>query len=302
MTRLIVTRGLPASGKTTEAKRLLGEAEPGSLVRVNRDDLRDLMHGRGYHLHVTEKQVSLAQRASVEALLRSGVDVIVDDTNLRVRYLRAWVDLATKLGAELEVRDFTDVDVEECVRRDRDRARPVGEEVIRKAHSRFLAGQALPLPVPTPRTTAIGRPYVANSALPATVMVDVDGTVALHAGVREPFDTSRYHLDVPNHPVIAAVNSMYLAGHLLVFCSGRDDTYRDVTEEWLGEHVQIPYAGLFMRPAGDRRRDDVVKLELFDRHIRDQYAVTCVFDDRDRVVRAWRSIGLTVMQVAEGAF
>ena len=302
MTRLIATRGLPASGKTTEAKRLLGEAEPGSLVRVNRDDLRELLHGQAHYQHVTEEQVSLVQQASVTELLRSGVDVIVDDTNLRARYLRVWVDLAARLGAEFEVRDFTAIDVEECVRRDRVRARPVGEEVIRGMHARFLAGRPLPLGVPAAGSAAVGRPYLPNPALPLAVMVDVDGTVALHAGVRDPFDTSRYYLDQPNRAVIAAVNSMYLAGHLVVFCSGRDDDFRDVTEEWLAEHVQIPHSGLFMRPAGDRRRDDVVKLELFDRHIRDRFAVTCVFDDRDRVVAAWRSIGLTVMQVAEGAF
>jgi hypothetical protein len=30
--------------------------------------------------------------------------------------------------------------------------------------------------------------------------------------------------------------------------------------------------------------------------------VVAVFDDRDQVVRMWRSLGLTVFQVAEGNF
>jgi hypothetical protein len=271
------------------------------MVRVNRDDLRLMLDGEPLYTHLAEKRVSAVQQASVAELLRSGVDVIVDDTNLRARYLRVWAEMADRLGVEFQVQDFTDVDVEECVRRDLTRARPVGEEVIRTMHARFLAGQPLPLAVPE-IPAAVGRPYIPNPALPAAVMVDIDGTVALHVGVRGPFDTARYHLDRPNSDVIAAVNSMYLAGHLVVFCSGRDDAFRDVTQAWLDEHAAIPHSGLFMRPAGDRRRDDVVKLELFDRHIRDRFAVTCVFDDRDRVVKAWRSIGLTVMQVAEGAF
>ena len=45
-----------------------------------------------------------------------------------------------------------------------------------------------------------------------------------------------------------------------------------------------------------------MKLELFDRHVRDSYDVRYVLDDRQQVVDAWRSIGLTVFQVAEGNF
>lgn len=59
---------------------------------------------------------------------------------------------------------------------------------------------------------------------------------------------------------------------------------------------------LHMRPAGDRRRDSIVKAELFDRHVRDQYRVLVVLDDRKQVVEMWRSLGLTCLQVAEGDF
>jgi hypothetical protein len=45
-----------------------------------------------------------------------------------------------------------------------------------------------------------------------------------------------------------------------------------------------------------------VKLDLFDAHIRHQYRLEYILDDRDQVVRGWRSIGLTVMQVAPGNF
>lgn len=70
------------------------------------------------------------------------------------------------------------------------------------------------------------------------------------------------------------------------------------------QHVLPRWAGweLFMRPAGDTRNDAVVKLELFDQHIRDRYDVLRCYDDRARVVAAWRSIGLTVFQVADGNF
>ena len=57
-----------------------------------------------------------------------------------------------------------------------------------------------------------------------------------------------------------------------------------------------------MRQTGDHRRDSIVKLEIFDAHIRDVYDIVAVFDDRAHVVAAWRSIGLTVFAVAEGDF
>lgn len=143
--------------------------------------------------------------------------------------------------------------------------------------------------------------YVPNPELPAAVLVDVDGTVALR-GERGPFEFARCGEDAPNEPVIAVVNAMVAVGYRTVFCSGRPETYRDVTTRWLVEHVHAAGSPLYMRPADDYRRDDIVKLKLFDEHIRDQFNVLCVFDDRRRVVEMWRSLGLTVLAVSDGDF
>lgn len=101
-----------------------------------------------------------------------------------------------------------------------------------------------------------------------------------------------------------AVRLAAAAGYRVLFTSGREADFRDVTATWLEANIVVPGMewDLFMRPTGDRRNDAVVKLELFDTHIRDRYDVRFVYDDRDRVVAAWRSIGLAVMQVAPGAF
>ncbi len=133
------------------------------------------------------------------------------------------------------------------------------------------------------------------------MLVDIDGTVALMAG-RSPYDWSRVGSDAPNQPVIAAVRAMHAAGHEIVFCSGRDEVCRAETEAWLELYVGVPYAGLFMRPAHDSRKDSVVKREIFESEIRDRWRIVGVFDDRQQVVRMWRAIGLTVFQVAEGDF
>jgi predicted kinase len=298
MTRLLITRGLPASGKTTFARKL----QP-RVVRVNRDDLRRMLHAQRLYTQWAEGQVTRVQRAAVEALLRAGSDVIVDDTNLRPRTVREWAEMAARFGASFEVHDFTDVPLQECLRRDADRPEDVrvGEEPIRRMHERYLAGKNLPLPVPFVDPGGPGVVYEADPELPPVVLVDIDGTVALMNG-RSPYDWGRVGSDAPNPAVIEAVRAMHAAGHAIVFCSGRDAVCRAETEAWLDLFVGVPYEGLFMRPEGDSRKDAIVKREIFDTEIRDRWRVVGVFDDRQQVVRMWRALGLTVFQVAEGDF
>ncbi|GAA4203268.1 phosphatase domain-containing protein [Actinocatenispora rupis] len=136
---------------------------------------------------------------------------------------------------------------------------------------------------------------------PSAVLVDVDGTVALR-GDRSPYDERRVHRDTPNHPVVATVRALAAAGHRIVYCSGRTEGCREATQRWLAEHVAVPYEALHMRPVGDTRKDSVVKTELYRRHIAPRYRVLLVLDDRNQVVRAWRDLGLTVLQVADGDF
>ena len=298
MFRLIATRGLPASGKTTFARRL----QPG-VVRVNRDDLRRMMHGERLFTQWAEGQVTKVQRAQVEALLAARVSVCVDDTNLRSRTLRDWAELAQRYGAAFEVHDFTDVPLEECLRRDaaRPEADRVGEAAIRRLHERYLANRPLPLPVPAVRTGGPAAVHEADAERAAIVLVDIDGTVALNVS-RSPYDMTRVSEDVPNEAVIAAVRAMHAAGHGVIFCSGRDASARTDTEAWLARHVKVPYLALHLRAIGDQRKDAIVKQEIYEREIRDRYRVVGVFDDRMQVVRMWRSLGLTVFQVAEGDF
>jgi predicted kinase len=294
---LTITRGLPGSGKTTWARAQRG------VVRVNRDELRRMLHGGLLGSGWAESQVTVAQRAQVEALLRAGVSVICDDTNLRAKVARELAELGLRCGADVVFRDFTDVRLDECIRRDAGRPEHerVGEDVIRGMHDRYLHGRSLPLPVPDLTPAKADARYTPAPGAPSTILVDIDGTVAL-MNDRNPYDMSRVRHDTPNHSVIQAVRAMHTAGFLVVYCSGRSDDCREETQEWLDRHVGVPYEGLFMREYGDQRRDSIVKAEIFDREIRGRYHVVAVFDDRDQVVRMWRSLGLTVFQVADGNF
>lgn len=57
-----------------------------------------------------------------------------------------------------------------------------------------------------------------------------------------------------------------------------------------------------MRPAGDQRDDRIVKEEIYRREIEGKYNVRFILDDRDKVVRRWRELGLPCFQVADGDF
>lgn len=304
MSILLVCRGLPGSGKSTWAKQWVAE-DPAMRARVNRDDLRAMLHDGVFIPGQTEQRVIAARDAQIAALLREG-DVVCDDTNLPQRVMRDLAVVVQRAGAELRVQDFTGVPVEVCIERDAARDRPVGEEVIRRMYDRFLRGRDLPLPVPVVSVPAdipgLGMAhYVPPEGAPKTVLADIDGTTAKMSG-RSPYDESRVGEDLPNPPVIETITALWEAGHRVVFMSGRSEACRAETEKWLFEHVPVPYDALHMRRASDRRRDWVVKAELFDRFVRERYNVTCVLDDRDQVVQMLRRIGLDVFQVGEGDF
>ena len=72
------------------------------------------------------------------------------------------------------------------------------------------------------------------------------------------------------------------------------------TEEWLKVN-DIPFHGLYMRGLGDARSDTDVKRDIYNTHFADK-KVWFVLEDRDKVVKMWRDLGLSCMQVAEGEY
>lgn len=298
MSALYLTRGLPAAGKTTWAKAWVA-AEPTGRARINRDDLRAMMFDQPDYSWPQEQAVTEAGRAAAKALLKSGRDVVADDMNLRPKYVREWVRFASANGADVETVEFP-IDVEDSIIRDAARERQVGAEVIRPMAQKYLhKGQLQPIPDKVFDTEAI-EPYAPTEGAIPAVMVDIDGTLALHNG-RSPYDLTQCPADLPNAAVVEAVQAAAADDLAVVYCSGREDSARDDTAAWINRHVGIPGL-LYMRAADDKRKDSVIKRELFDRHIRDRFDVRYVFDDRQQVVDMWRSLGLTVFQVAEGDF
>lgn len=296
MTQLVVMRGLPASGKTTLALRSYGQH-----YYVSRDMMRD-QFGLAEYLGSQAQEVVITkmEEAQVRLALKAGFDVVVDDMNLRARYVKRWAEIAKACDATFMLADMTNVPLAQCLKGNEERGLKVPQELITSLYDKFVKGQPYPLVYTQSDTPMI--PYEPNDTLPKAFLIDIDGTIANHEGVRGPYDTSRYSLDHVNSIVRTVVRALCASGYYPIFCTGRSDDFKAVTAAWLHSHTGMYDFGLVMRPSGDTREDSIVKYELFDRYIREHYSVLLVLDDRDRVVDMWREIGLTVFQVAPGDF
>lgn len=305
--RVVALRGLPASGKSTAALHALDVHQAGTVVRINNDDLVAGMLGNGRQDNQA-KGVPALLADTRTALLQTALRnpdvrlVILDNTNLNLRTVHALHETALLAGAVFEVDDtFLSVPVDVCIERDAARERPVGAWVINRMARQ--AAKLAPYRAPQKLVEAAKpvEPYPNDPGLPSTVLVDIDGTLALNTSGRSFYDWFRVGEDSPHSPVVDVVRLLIASGQHVTIMSGRDAVCRDDTEAWLETHV-APGLPLYMRPEGDQRSDFVVKRELFDAHINGKYSVKFVLDDRDQVVRLWRALGLPCWQVAEGDF
>lgn len=135
MSKLIICRGLPASGKSTWAKQWVLE-DPEHRVRVNQDDIR-LMLGK-YWVPSREKLVQEIQFDAILEALSRGFDVVIDNTNLNKKVLDGFDRLIkTFKDYEIEYKDFFDTPLSVCIERDKNRDLQVTEKVIRGFYNNY---------------------------------------------------------------------------------------------------------------------------------------------------------------------
>jgi hypothetical protein len=132
-------------------------------------------------------------------------------------------------------------------------------------------------------------------------LVDIDGTVAdlthrqhLAKSGERFFDD--VESDLPIWEVIRVVQAIRDSGASLIFLSGRSDVCRDATLRWLTKYVGS-FDALYMRGRRDRRKDDLVKSDLYEVVYAALGTPALVIDDRNIVCDLWRSLNLPVWQV-----
>lgn len=285
-----MTKGLPGCGKSTWAEQQVLNAEPGKAVRVNRDLLRTMLNVDRFKGSKTEQHVTRSRDALIQEAMRVETPLIIsDDTNFHTQSCEdRFRAICAAHGYTFEVKDFTDVPVKTCIERDLMRARSVGKDVIMGMHKRYL--QAEPVKIEQ------------DKSLPHAILVDIDGTLFhMVPGGRKPYDWHRVHEDEIDTTIRELVGNAASNGDIVIVLSGRDGSCYEATQASLDDNG-VEYDALFMRAAGDMRKDSIVKRELFDAHVAGKFYVKYVLDDRDQVVEMWRSMGLTCLQVAEGDF
>ena len=295
---VILTTGLPASGKTTWAKKCR-EFSP-NVVLTSRDDIRKMLGCFPIGTKDEEELVSKIQDAAILKGVDAGKDVIVHDTNLNQKSPKRIKRLFDG-DVRFRVEDFTDVSVEECIRRDALRQDSVGEKVLRNMARQLQ--KPWRLTDEWMNDITLSELYVPRFSAPKAILVDLDGTLAKHVS-RSPYDYSRVFTDAVHEHIRTLVNGYYMSEYQVLGLSGRPDidNVRLDTEEWL-EYNNILFHKLYMRPADMLTENDAdVKQFLFDTYIRNNYNVEVMLDDRDRVVRRMRKLGLNVLQVAPGDF
>lgn len=287
--KIILTRGLPASGKSTWSKEFVKNSN-GKAKRVNKDDLREMVDS-GVWSKTNEQMIIDVRDAMIKIWLLDGVEtIIVDDTNFEEKHFERIKNIAEGCNPAptVEYKDFLDVSLDECIHRDSFRLKPVGEKVIKGMHQRYILPTIKEGPVVNKKGNAI--------------ICDIDGTLS-HKCDRQWFDYSKVDQDELDITVSAIVKSFARMGYKILIVSGREGTEecRTKTLAWLDKH-EIPYHDLMMRKEGDYRRDSIVKEEIYNTYIKDKFDVQFVLDDRQIVVDKWREIGLKCLQVAPGNF
>jgi predicted kinase len=293
MKKLLILRGLPASGKSTFAKNLLTE-NPHAWKRLNKDELRAMLDN-SVHSVPNEKFVERVRDFMLVEALKEGKHVVIDDTNLSDRPIERITQVVQKYMKDsgdkvhIDIKNF-DTTLEECLERDEKRDKKVGRDVIMKMYKQHILKDER------------GPHYQEqDDTLPPAIICDLDGTLAIIHD-RSPFDATRCETDLLNIPVAEIIKTYHEKGVKIILMSGREDNARSQTMNWLS-YNKIPYNALFMRKRGDMRKDAIVKKELYEQHVKGQFYVQFVLDDRNQVVDLWRlDLGLPCLQVNYGDF
>lgn len=144
------------------------------------------------------------------------------------------------------------------------------------------------------------------------VVVDIDGTIA-KVGDRlkylqqekKDWDAFYEHCDEdePIDEMCQLVSDLFVLGRDIVFCTGRRESVREKTKEWLFWNViASDDPNLLMRKDGDWRHDTEVKPELLQKASITPDEVYFILEDRDSMVAKWRELGYRCLQVNDGNF
>jgi predicted kinase len=300
MNNIIILVGPPGSGKST----LAASYETEGYIRVSQD--RD---GKNGHLRVFQDA------------LDSNKDIVVDRMGFskaqRDRYLLS----AKKKGYSTQIivlHESYKTCLERClVRQNHETIK--NETNARTALNLFFTKYERP---DSSEADLVMRLWP-QGYKPSAIICDLDGTLCdvthrRHFVRREPGIKKDWQGffkgmvdDVPNKWCSDILFGLSWE-HIIVYCSGRPDSWRKQTVEWLKKHqfdnINDKYSPgdgdfhLYMRPRQDSRDDYIVKEIILDFEILTRFTPFFMLDDRKQVVDMWRARGYICLQCDVGNF
>lgn len=292
--KILILVGIPASGKSTWSTDYVRRNS--DWVRVNRDDFRKMLKNAQMCEPKVEDMITDLMKNTITKCLMRKLNVIVDNTNLKQKYIKDLVD-TFKYSADIDYRVF-DISLDKAIERDNNRNAKVGEDVIKKMFNdyKILIDSFDFQPI-----KKTDRPHLVpnfKSELPEAVIFDIDGTLAL-MGDRSPYDWMKVYKDDVNDIVAEQIDFHRSKGRKILIVSGRDGMCRKLTEDWL-EMYGIKYDAFHMRPENDFRKDTHIKKEIYQNEIDGKYNVVAVYDDRLQVLEMWNKVGIFAFNVNQG--
>ena len=301
--KLILCRGIQGSGKSFFARNWTLE-DPEHRVRFNNDDIRNML-GK-YWVPSRENLVTTIKMNFLIQATNFGYDIIIDNMNLNpkeIGFYKEFINSYNKgehdVQYEIEFKDFW-TPVDECIRRDKMRPNPIGEEVIKQTWKRYrnfiLQEQIKQLKE---------RKLEQDSTKTAAIVVDMDATLCLNITGRPFYGEGAAEGMVNDEPVTEIcdmIRTLHRSGeYSLIVLSGREDTpeIREATETWLHNHDLWP-TEVLLRSIGDYSKGEICKKKLIE-HVLKSYNVKLIIDDNNRCVKMYRDMGLTVLQPNEGS-
>lgn len=301
--KLILCRGIQGSGKSFFARNWTLE-DPERRVRFNNDDIRNML-GK-YWVPSRENLVTTIKMNFLIQATHFGYDIIIDNMNLNpkeIEFYKEFINSHNKgehgIQYEIEFKDFW-TPVDECIRRDKTRPNPIGEEVIKqtwKKYRNFILQEQI--------KQLKERKLEQDSTKTAAIVVDMDATLCLNTTGR-PFygegATEGMVNDEPITEICDMIRTLHRSGeYSLIVLSGREDTpeIREATETWLHNHDLWP-TEVLLRSTGDYSKGEICKKKLIE-HVLKSYNVKLIIDDNNRCVQMYRDMGLTVLQPNEGS-
>ena len=305
MKKLILTRGIQGSGKSTWARKWV-EEDPEHRIRINNDDIRNMLGV--YWVTSREGLVTDIKKRTAQYAMYRNYDIVADNMNLNPKEIKFWEDLVyvhnetvennSELkdkydSYEIEFKDFF-IPLEECIRRDAMRPNPIGEKVIRDTWRRYKHFI---------QTSEVER-YVNNlkryEGKPKCIVIDMDSTVCFNMSKRPWYGEGAAEGmvdDVPNTGVCDIIRQLQ-EQYLIVVATGRDTSQEEVTKQWLARQG-INADEFYFRTNGDYRKGVEIKKEEITA-ILEKYDIVAIFEDCEPIVQMYRDMGLTVLQPNKG--